>query len=192
MIPTMKLVSFLLFSLVCLCSTALDAQAPVAGYTVQDLKEHGLLVWLPDSKRKIEALRKNDMHKEAEKEAALVKKQNETMVRYFREHFKFCQVYFFYTSQEEDLKNGLPVLLNEAFIPDEAIPLPAKQIIGGFYIKQSAEHHPFPYRHFKIENSSIRMNLHAERWRPFWMKKRTYKTDVIRLDKKLHRMMSRS
>lgn len=188
----MKFFSLLFFTLGFLCHHSLSAQAPSPDYTVQDLKENGLLIWLPDSKRKIELLQQNGQHNQAEKEAARMRKKNEALVQYFRNGFKFCKVDFFYSSQENDLKNGLPVLLNDELKPDAAIPVPAKRIIGGFYIKESAEHHPFPYRHFKIENSSIQMNLQAEKWLPFRLKKPSYKKDIIRLDKKLHRMHTKS
>jgi hypothetical protein len=187
----MKITPVLSFCLTFFCGAGLLAQAPEAVVTPGDLKEHGLLIWLPDAKRQIDYLHEKGMHKAAEKEAVLVREKNEKVVQLYRKHFTFCKVGFFYSSQENDLKIGKPVLLNDALEPDSTLELPAKKIIGGYYIKQSAEHHPFPYRHFRVENSNIKMNLQDEKWQLFWRKKRAAERDVIRLDKKLRRMSAR-
>ncbi|MFN0034822.1 MAG: hypothetical protein ACKVUS_07140 [Saprospiraceae bacterium] len=160
--------------------------------TVQDLKKHGLVVWLPDSKRRIEYFKSKGWHKDAAQEQAKVEKQNRALVGYYTAHFNFCKVYFYHTSLEEDLKNNLPILLNAGMQPDPSIPLPEKMIIGGFYYKDGQESAPFLSRHFRVEDGSIKMNLYSERWRPFWEKKGTRERDIIRLNKKLTRIASGS
>lgn len=187
LIPALLLFSAIFAS----CATSkLDKVA--AQRTLQNLKEHGLVVWLPDSKNRIEFFKSKGLHKEAAQEQAKAEKQNRELMKFYKEHFDFCKVYFYYTSLEEDLKNKLPVLLNAELRPDPSISLPKKVIIGGFYYKDGQDSNPFPIRHFRVEDSSIKMNLVSESPRPFWAKKSTRKVDIIRLNNKLKKMASSS
>lgn len=184
-----NLVSALLLSAAIFSSCATTKPADVGTQqTLQDLKKYGLVVWLPDSKRQIEYFKSKGWHKAAAKEQAEAEKQNRDLVRYYNTHFHFCKVHFYYTSLEEDFKNKLPVLLNAEMKPDPSIPLPEKVIVGGFFFKDDQEHFPFPKRHFRVENSKIRMKLRSEAWRPWWVKKPTRERDIIRLNQKLMAM----
>ncbi|MFN0173978.1 MAG: hypothetical protein ACKVU0_04965 [Saprospiraceae bacterium] len=184
--------ALLLFSaIIASCATSKIDKA-AANRSVQNLKEHGLVVWLPDSKHRIEFFKSKGWHKDAAEEQAKAQKQNRELVKFYKEHFDFCKVFFYYTSLEEDLKNNLPVLLNADMRPDPSIPLPKKVIIGGFYFKEGQESHPFPTRHFRVEDSSIKMDLISESPRPFWAKKGTRKVDIIRLNNKLKKIASSS
>lgn len=162
----------------------------VPQFNIYELKEHGMIFWLSDSKKRIAYLKSNGQLLEAEKEQAHLTKENQDLVQYFKAHFHFCKVNFYYTSMEEDLNNGLSVLLNDKMQPDPSIPLPEIRIKGGFYIKEDQEHNPFPQRKFWVENSEITMKLKRESWRPFWIKKPTLERDIIRLNRVLSRMAS--
>ncbi|MBC7776204.1 MAG: hypothetical protein H7246_12280 [Phycisphaerae bacterium] len=183
----------LLLTLLAVISTLLaNAQSPKPLYTTKDLQTHGLVVWLSDAKARIELFKKHGQHKEALRDSLNTSKQNRDLVRFYRTHFDFCKVNFYYTSHEEDLKNGLPVFLNPSLNPDPSIPLPEKLIIGGFFVKPGQESFPFPKRHFRVENSNIKMDLRTEAFRPFWKKKPTSERDIIRLNALLKKMASKN
>ncbi len=169
------------------CATA-KIDAPTQ-QTLKELKENGLIVWLPDSRRRIEYFKSRGWQKDAEIETKRIEKRNRELMGYFNTHFNFCKVYFYYTSLEEDLKNGLPVFLNAEMKPDPSIPFPDKKIVGGFYYRDDIEHSPNMTRQFRIENSKIKMRLVSESFIKPWDIKMPYREyDIIRLNKKLTKM----
>ena len=75
---------------------------------IKQLKESVLLVRLKDRKKEIEYYKKYDNYQEAN---AIKNKQeeiNNLIIRAFKNHFDFCPVYFFYSSESTKLlKEGI-------------------------------------------------------------------------------------
>ncbi len=161
--------------------------------TLAEMKENGLVIWLPDSKRRLEYFKSKGWSKDATKEQAEIEKGNRELVGYYKAHFDFCKVNFYYTSLEEDLRNGIPVLLNADMKPDASISLPKKIILGGFYYRDDIEHSPYMTRQFWVENSKIKMKLVSESFsKPRNVKIPYPEYDIIRLNKKLAKMATQN
>lgn len=164
------------------------AQTPSSKYqTVLDLKTHGIVIFLPDAKRRAEYIRAKGWAKEADEELEQAARANIKLASMYRAHFDFCKVYFYYSSNEEDLRNGIPVLLNEDLKVDPSIPLPKKLMLGGIYYKPNNA--LFPVHEFRIENSRIRLDLPSETgFRLLFSKKVKKGRDIISFNKKLQKI----
>lgn len=73
---------------------------------IHDLKHGTLLVRLPVYENKINALRSTGHHKEAEKTEQARDIANNEIITAFKEHFDFCQVFFFYNTHISEIRRS--------------------------------------------------------------------------------------
>lgn len=71
---------------------------------ILDMKHGSLLVRLPVYESKINALRSTGHHEEAEKTEEARDIANNEIIAAFKEHFDFCQVFFFYNTHISDIR----------------------------------------------------------------------------------------
>lgn len=91
---------------------------------IQLLKKSALLVRLKTKSNTIKALEERGETTRAMKVSNEQKKKNIELVKAFRGHFYFCNVYFFYSSDTKHVKTGnldSITFLNDSLIPDANI-----------------------------------------------------------------------
>lgn len=114
----------------CLCLLACKTAIPET--TIHDLKANGIAFRLHDYEGKKAALRKAGLQQEADDLEREMKIYNQAVIRFFQDEFDFCPVYFFYASQQDALKQGKPVLLNEQLQPAPGKSIPQKLFIADY------------------------------------------------------------
>lgn len=73
---------------------------------IQLIKENGLLVRLESAEKKVRYLDKNNNSKGVEAERKKVDKENQKLMKTFKDHFDFCDVFFFHPNDAHELKAG--------------------------------------------------------------------------------------
>lgn len=150
----------------------------------ESLKKHGLLFMLHDYRQRVEYYEKKGMVEKAQAERASIAKQNRAIVQHFKREFDFCPVYFFYSSQYEDLAAGKPVLLNDQLRPEASIPLPQTMIVADYGLG-NVEENTFKLASFRIDSLGIKISpTYKTRYKSETLEAR----DVRKFNKKLKRM----
>jgi hypothetical protein len=104
----MKKISFIILSILFFVSTISYAQKrkDKARANIDMLKNGALFVRLKTSELKISALKKNGQEKEAEKIRIDQENTNKSIIAAFKKNFTFCPVYFFYSNNSTQVKEG--------------------------------------------------------------------------------------
>lgn len=94
---------------------------------IQEMKNGVLLVRLRTQQNALDILQKKDKTKAEELKQSQAT-TNLQLANAFRQHFTFCPVYFFYSSDSEKIEKGemLGILLNEKLEKDTTLQLPEK------------------------------------------------------------------
>lgn len=162
----------------------MSCKTRVSNAVLKDVKANGIIFRLHDYQAKMAALRERGQAKEADEQQRELDLYNRALVRFFREEFDACPVYFFYAGQTEALRQRRPVLLDDALRPAPDIALPTK-----IYIADFQSHNPEPAestRHAKffVEGTPIEINP-VLRWPWKARQDRLRPQDVAKFSRKL-------
>ena len=123
---------------------------------MDEIKKNGIVFRLHDYKQRYAHLEKIGQNELAAQERAENERYNRELMGYFRQHFNFCEVRFFYASQYKDLKARRPVLLNANLQPDATLPLPARIIVAGCDYGD-AETQTYMIKNFRLEGTNLKI-----------------------------------
>ena len=153
---------------------------------IEEMKKYGLVFRLQDYKQRINYFEKKGMTDRARLEQSKIEQTNRNLVEYFQKEFNFCPVRFYYASQQNELKAGKPVLLNNEMEPDTSIPLPDKVILANFGIGKVVDN-TFQSEAFRVEGTSIRIRPIRTTW---WHDEPMQLEDVRRVNQVLNKRMN--
>ena len=148
-IAGLSLIALFLFS-----SCAAKVTSRIRG--MDEIKKNGIVFRLHDYKQRYAHLEKIGYSELAAQERTENERYNRELMGYFRQHFNFCEVRFFYASQINDLKARRPVLLNADLQPDATLPLPERIIIAGCDYG-NVDTQTYLMQYFRLEGSSIKI-----------------------------------
>ena len=169
-----------------------------ANYSISKLKKGALLVRLKTRKASIDALRKTGQNKKADKLHKQVFEDNRKVIQSFKKHYSFSDVYFFYSTESDEVRNGnlSGIFLNENTLEvdtDKQIDITQQHYmildIGPLKIPVSDDSE---YQHTSLSRALVMKDKDFEQmYRPFpfyinAMDKSNIHNQVIRLNTKLH------
>ncbi len=145
----LSLIALFLFS-----SCAAKVTSRIRG--MDEIKKNGIVFRLHDYKQQYAHLEKTGYSELATQKRTENERYNRELVGYFKKHFNFCEVRFFYASQINDLKARRPVLLNADLQPDATLPLPERIIIAGCDYG-NVDDQTYLMQYFRLEGTSLKI-----------------------------------
>lgn len=150
----------------------------------EEMKKYGLVFRLQDYRQRIDYFERQGLADRAKMEKSEIEQDNRDLVVRFQKEFDFCPLYFYYSSQHDELLAGKPVLLNSQLALDTSIPLPEKIIVATFAPGKIIDN-SFEWVEFRIVGTTLYIRPTYKTW---WGNKPIQPRDVRRVNRILYKM----